>query len=283
MKLNDLTGWSTSLLIHGLLIFLIAPVLMSEEKPVEEAPELALDLNMFEPPKPKPAPVKPPEPQTQSEPEPEPESPKPAPEKMEPKPEPKPKPKLKPKLEPKKEKPKKVEKKIPKRDLKKEREKKRKQEELRQKREEQKRRERERLEQQRLEQQRLEQQRLEQQRLERQRQAEQRRQEELARQRAAAAAAPAVITNPRFRKPPSAPKYPKRALKSGIEGTAIVRANVAKNGRVKSARIHRSSGNTSLDKSAVSAVKRWVFVPASRNGQNIESIVQVPVRFKINQ
>lgn len=39
---------------------------------------------------------------------------------------------------------------------------------------------------------------------------------------------------------------------------------------------------SSLDSAAVKAVRGWSFVPATRGGQNIESIVQVPVNFRIN-
>jgi protein TonB len=46
--------------------------------------------------------------------------------------------------------------------------------------------------------------------------------------------------------------------------------------------VQRSSGNASLDAAALKAVRGWAFMPASRNGQNIASIVQVPVNFRLN-
>jgi protein TonB len=68
----------------------------------------------------------------------------------------------------------------------------------------------------------------------------------------------------------------------GIEGTAVIRANVRTDGRVSSAVVYRSSGNNSLDNAALSAVKQWVFQPAKRDGQTLASIVQVPVQFRLN-
>ncbi|WP_308873850.1 energy transducer TonB [Thiothrix subterranea] len=114
------------------------------------------------------------------------------------------------------------------------------------------------------------------------RQARQRAQQETAARAAAQAQnAVPVITNPRYRRPPSPPDYPRRALESGTEGTVIVRANVNPSGSVIAARVQKSSGNASLDAAALKAVRGWAFVPATRSGQNIESIVQVPVNFRI--
>ena len=91
-----------------------------------------------------------------------------------------------------------------------------------------------------------------------------------------------VITNPRYRRPPSPPEYPRAALEAEVEGTTIVRVTLSPSGSVTAASVQRSSGNASLDAAALKAVRGWAFMPASRNGQNIASIVQVPVNFKIN-
>ena len=91
-----------------------------------------------------------------------------------------------------------------------------------------------------------------------------------------------LMTNPRYRSPPSQPEYPRRALEAGEEGTVIVRATLNASGSVTAANVHRSSGSSALDAAAVKAVRRWSFMPANRNGQNIASIVQVPVHFRLN-
>ncbi|UJS22649.1 energy transducer TonB [Thiothrix winogradskyi] len=249
MKTNHISGFGISTAVHiGLALFLMPLLFAAETKP-EEPPILPVELSMFEPQAPEPAP----EPVPQVAPEPPPPPPPPPPQ-------PKPKPKEKPK--PEKPKPeKKVEKPLPKpeKDLRQEQEQRERSEAERREREEQ------------------------QQREVAERQARQRAQQETAARAAAQAQnAVPVITNPRYRRPPRPPEYPRRALESGMEGTTIVRANVSPSGSVLAAKVQKSSGNASLDSAAVKAVRGWSFVPATRGGQNIESIVQVPVNFKIN-
>lgn len=91
-----------------------------------------------------------------------------------------------------------------------------------------------------------------------------------------------VLMKPSFRSKPRAPDYPERALQAGIEGTVVVRAQVSAQGQATTVQVHQSSGHTSLDVAAVNAVKGWEFLPAQRDGQNIASIVQVPVNFNLN-
>ncbi|WP_298609373.1 energy transducer TonB [uncultured Thiothrix sp.] len=91
-----------------------------------------------------------------------------------------------------------------------------------------------------------------------------------------------LISNPRYRNPPSPPEYPRRALEAGIEGTVLVRVTISAEGRIMAALVHQSSGNASLDAAALKAVRSWAFLPAQRDGKTIPSIVQLPVRFKIS-
>lgn len=258
-----LSGFSISTAVHVGAALLLVPLLFAEEKKPQEPPVLPLELSMFQPQAPEPAPQ--PVPAVTPEPPPPPPPPKP-------KPKPPEKPKEKPK--PKPEKP--VEKPLPKppeRDLEKER------------REEWQR-------QQQIEQQRRGQELAEQRRREWEAQQARERAAQEARQRAereaaARAAAQAqnavpVITNPRYRSPPRPPEYPRRAQEAGIEGTVIIRARVNASGNVSDASVQQSSGNASLDAAALKAVRGWAFVAAVRDGQSIDSIVQVPVHFKLN-
>lgn len=269
-----LSGIAISTLVHVGLAAVLLPVLFAKETKPEEPPVLPLELSMFQPKAPEPAP----QPVAQVAPEPPPPPPPPQPKPKpaaKPKEQPKEKPKPKPEKPVEKPIPKPVEKPIPKppeRDLEKER--------------------REEWQRQQLEQQRREQELAEQRRREWEAQQARERAEREARQRAereaaARAAAQAqnevpVITNPRYRSPPRPPEYPRRAQEAGIEGTVIVRARVNANGNVSDASVQQSSGNASLDAAALKAVRGWAFVPASRNGQNMDSIVQVPVHFKLN-
>lgn len=251
MKTCHISGFGISTAVHIGLALLLMPFLFAAETKPEESLILPVELSMFELKAPEPAPE--PVPQVTPEPPPLP---------LKPKPREKPKPE-KPKPE------KKVEKPLPKPEK-----------DLRKAQEERDRREAERRE--REEQQYQQEMQEQQQREAAERQARQRAQQETA-VRAAAQAQNAVpvITNPRYRYPPRPPEYPRRALESGTEGTTVVRANVSPNGSVSSAWVHQSSGNAALDAAAVKAVRGWAFVPASQGGQNIASIVQVPVNFRL--
>lgn len=236
MKTCHISGFGISTAVHLGLALLLMPLLFAAETKPEEPPVLPVELSMFEPKAPEPAP----EPVPQVAPKPPPPSPPPLPQS-------KPKPKEKPKSEkPKPEK--KVEKPLPKpeKDLRQEQEQRERSEAERREREEQ------------------------QQREVAERQARQRAQQETAARAAAQAQnAVPVITNPRYRRPPNPPDYPRRALESGTEGTVIVRANVNPIGSVITARVQKSSGNASLDAAALKAVRGWAFIPATRGGQNI--------------
>ncbi|KRG71095.1 energy transducer TonB [Pseudoxanthomonas dokdonensis] len=76
------------------------------------------------------------------------------------------------------------------------------------------------------------------------------------------------------------PKYPAAALRSGIGGTVLVRANVSAYGVPADVDIVKRSGNRDLDRAAVNAVRHWRFEPAQANGKRVASLVQVPVEFK---
>lgn len=92
---------------------------------------------------------------------------------------------------------------------------------------------------------------------------------------------PPVFTNARFRRTPTPPDYPMVARERGITGTALIRALVGTDGETKEVRLHRSSGNEALDGAALAAVRRWSFEPSTREGQRIESWIEVPIRFQL--
>ena len=270
MKHTHVTGFGLSTAVHVGIFLLLMPLLFADEKKPEEPIELPLELSMFKPQAPQPTPAVAPAP-------PPPPVAAPTP------PKPKPKPKEKPKADKPKPQAKPIEKPLPKPEPDKRVEQQRRQEQQEQ--------QQELLRQQALAEQ--EQQRQEQlfaEALQRQREAANA--ARLAQQRAqreATAYAPTpshnevpLMTNPRYRSPPSQPEYPRRALEAGEEGTVIVRATLNASGSVTAANVHRSSGSSALDAAAVKAVRRWSFMPANRNGQNIASIVQVPVHFRLN-
>ncbi|HXT68285.1 MAG TPA: energy transducer TonB [Vicinamibacterales bacterium] len=73
------------------------------------------------------------------------------------------------------------------------------------------------------------------------------------------------------------PVYPDRASSEGITGIVIVEAQIDREGRVKRAEIVQSV--PSLDKAAKDAVRKWQFAPAVMNGQIVEVLTYLPMKF----
>lgn len=78
------------------------------------------------------------------------------------------------------------------------------------------------------------------------------------------------------------PQYPLRALRSGIEGTVLVRVEIDAQGVPTQVSLEHRSGNRDLDRAALDAVRNWRFQPALRNGKAEASAVQVPVDFVLD-
>ena len=78
------------------------------------------------------------------------------------------------------------------------------------------------------------------------------------------------------------PEYPEIASLTGTEGTVWVQALVDKNGRVRDARIARSSGsNVGFDEAALEAAFQMLYRPAIQNGQPVAVWVTFPVHFRL--
>jgi periplasmic protein TonB len=86
---------------------------------------------------------------------------------------------------------------------------------------------------------------------------------------------PRVLINP-------APRYPAEALQQQLQGTVLLRVQVAADGSVVAVRVLRSSGAQSLDAAAVDAVQRWRFLPA-RDSDAAPREVNVPIEFVIQR
>lgn len=77
------------------------------------------------------------------------------------------------------------------------------------------------------------------------------------------------------------PTYPRLSIRYGEQGEALCRLEIDAEGRVVGAKIARSSGHARLDEAALSAVKRWRFEPATRDGVPEPSFATLPVVFRI--
>lgn len=67
----------------------------------------------------------------------------------------------------------------------------------------------------------------------------------------------------------------------GAEGTVRVRAMVRADGAVGLVEVTASSGSPVLDRSAVEAVRRWSFAPATRNGVPLDAYVTLTIRYVV--
>jgi protein TonB len=79
-----------------------------------------------------------------------------------------------------------------------------------------------------------------------------------------------------------APRYPRNALRSGREGTVLLRVLVDDAGRPQEVVVETSSGHRDLDRAALQQVlERWRFHPAQRNGRAVAAYALVPVEFRV--
>jgi periplasmic protein TonB len=75
------------------------------------------------------------------------------------------------------------------------------------------------------------------------------------------------------------PAYPEVAVASRIEGTVVLEATIAPNGKVAEVRVLHSL--PLLEKAAVDAVKQWVYSPTLIDGVPVTAIMTVTVRFQL--
>ncbi len=80
-----------------------------------------------------------------------------------------------------------------------------------------------------------------------------------------------------------APPYPPLSRRMGEEGKVILRVTVNPQGTADNVEIKTSSGSTRLDDSAQKTVRTWKFIPAKRGDTAIQSVVLVPIIFKLEQ
>jgi len=89
-----------------------------------------------------------------------------------------------------------------------------------------------------------------------------------------------VFAQPRYSENPK-PLYPQEARKKGYEGEVLLRVEVLSNGRVGVIEVRRSSGHEVLDRSAITAMKQWRFVPAKKGETPVPAWVNIPVTFQL--
>jgi periplasmic protein TonB len=77
------------------------------------------------------------------------------------------------------------------------------------------------------------------------------------------------------------PEYPHSAKRAGQEGRVLLRVQILADGTAGNVSVAKTSGFETLDEAALAAVRKWKFVPAKRDGNPVESVVNVPINFNL--
>jgi periplasmic protein TonB len=83
------------------------------------------------------------------------------------------------------------------------------------------------------------------------------------------------------RHPLTQPRYPPEMTRAGTEGAVEVEIYVQPDGRVGEARIAKSSGFDSFDRSTLLEARGWTLVPATRGTEKIAQWYRLRVVFKL--
>jgi TonB family protein len=78
-------------------------------------------------------------------------------------------------------------------------------------------------------------------------------------------------------------EYPDSALRSGMEGVALIAVWIDERGYAVYGELRESSGHAVLDSIALRAVRRGNFKAARREGKNVASRVSIPVEFRLRR
>lgn len=77
------------------------------------------------------------------------------------------------------------------------------------------------------------------------------------------------------------PKYPRRALRAGIEGVVTIKVKINPQGLVEEAEIVSADPPKLFDKNALSAIKKWKFTPKMVNGKAVSQYALQKVTFRV--
>jgi protein TonB len=77
------------------------------------------------------------------------------------------------------------------------------------------------------------------------------------------------------------PVYPRNARREGLEGVVTIRATIGKKGEIEDVEVIGSSGATSLDEAALTAVREASFKPATIGGQPVSALTTLRIRFQL--
>ena len=78
------------------------------------------------------------------------------------------------------------------------------------------------------------------------------------------------------------PEFPVQMRRNGISGVVAVVVVIDETGSVASATVSKTS-DEGFNDAAVSAVKKWKFKPAQKDGVAVKMKVTVPIRFNLEE
>ena len=77
------------------------------------------------------------------------------------------------------------------------------------------------------------------------------------------------------------PDYPAAARRQRLQGKVVLQVEVSTQGSAGKITVLTSSGHRELDDAAVSSVRKWRFVPASRGGEAVPATAEIPIQFRL--
>jgi protein TonB len=80
-----------------------------------------------------------------------------------------------------------------------------------------------------------------------------------------------------------APRYPAESRLHRESGVVVLRVALDASGQVTQASVHSSSGHRRLDEAAMSAVRNWRCLPATRDGQAVGAVALQPFNFSLRE
>jgi periplasmic protein TonB len=76
------------------------------------------------------------------------------------------------------------------------------------------------------------------------------------------------------------PIYPPLAIRAHISGSVVLECIIDKSGRIRDVRVENSTFGA-FEQPAIDAVRQWLFAPGTLNGQPVDTIFQLTVRFQV--
>jgi protein TonB len=76
------------------------------------------------------------------------------------------------------------------------------------------------------------------------------------------------------------PIYPPLAIRAHVSGSVVLECVIDKSGRIRDVRVESSSFGA-FEQPAIDAVRQWLFAPGRLNGQPVDTIFQLTVKFQV--